>query len=155
MRILVNHLTRMHGAHICVAGVDLDTRRHVRPTLAHEPLPFYLLARYGGPFEMAAIVDVGSPRAAPVAPHIEDHVFVPAPREVPIGPPPHTSSGALLEELQRPHLQDIFGEALHEVGHGRGQPSRGKGRRRWGCFAPPRRPICISREVPMENRGSA
>ena len=61
-----------------MAGVDLQTRRHVRPMLANDPLPFYLLARYGGPFEMAMIVDLGSPRAAPVAPHIEDHVFVPA-----------------------------------------------------------------------------
>ena len=52
MRLLINHLTRMHGGHICLAGVDLETRRHVRPMLANESLPFYFLARYGGPFEI-------------------------------------------------------------------------------------------------------
>ena len=78
MRLLINHLTRMHGGHICLAGVDLETRRHVRPMLANDPLPFYLLARYGGPFDMGRIVDLGSPRHAPDPPHVEDYVFVPA-----------------------------------------------------------------------------
>ena len=27
MEILVNHLTRMHGGNICVAGIEVDTRR--------------------------------------------------------------------------------------------------------------------------------
>ena len=76
MRILINHMTRMHGGHICLAGVDLDSRRHVRPLLANEPLPFYLLARYDGPFEMARVVDLGAPRPTPDPPHVEDYVFV-------------------------------------------------------------------------------
>jgi hypothetical protein len=118
MRILINHLTRMHGGHICVAGVDLQTRRHVRPILANDPLPFYLLARYGGPFEMAMIVDLGSPRAAPIAPHVEDCVFVPARAKAERLAAAH-EFWSLLEELRRPSLREIFGPALHEVSRGR------------------------------------
>ncbi len=135
MRILVNHLTRMHGGHICVAGVDLQTRRHVRPMLANDPLPFYLLARYGGPFEMAVIVDLGSPRAAPVAPHVEDHVFVPA----------RAKAGRLaaaqefwsvLEELRRPDLRVVFGSALHEASRGRWVTDPGQGAMSLGLIRP-------------------
>jgi hypothetical protein len=118
MRVLINHLTRMHGGHICVAGVDLKTRRHVRPLLADGPLPFYLLARYGGPFEMAWIVDLGSPRPAPVAPHVEDHVFVPA-RAKAERPAAAHEFWSLLEELRQPRLREIFGPALSAAGGGR------------------------------------
>jgi hypothetical protein len=135
MRILINHLTRMHGGHICVAGVDLETRRHIRPMLANDPLPFYLLARYGGPFDMATVVDLGSPRAAPVAPHIEDHVFV---RTRARGERPAASHEfwGLLEELQRPSLREIFGEALHEVSRGRWVTEPGKGSVSLGLLRP-------------------
>jgi hypothetical protein len=33
MLILVHHLTRMQPGFICVAGLDADTERHVRPVL--------------------------------------------------------------------------------------------------------------------------
>lgn len=115
MRILINHLTRMHGGHICVAGVDLETRRHVRPVLANDPMPFYLLARYGGPFEMATVVDLGSPRPVPAAPHVEDHVFVPARVKMDRFAAAH-EFWSLLEELQRSSLREVFGVVLQEVG---------------------------------------
>jgi hypothetical protein len=115
MRILINHLTRMHGGRICVAGVDLQTRRHVRPVLACGSLPFDMLARYGGPFDMAVIVDLGSPRPLPVAPHVEDCVFVQTRAKAERLAAAHEFWG-LLEEFQRPSLREIFGPALHEVG---------------------------------------
>jgi len=135
MRILINHLTRMHGGHICVAGVDLETRRHIRPMLANDPLRFYLLARYGGPFEMAMIVDLGSPRAVPVAPHVEDHVFVPARARVERPAAAHEFWG-LLEELQRPNLREILGSALHEVGRNRYGTEVGQGTASLGILRP-------------------
>ena len=135
MRILINHLTRMHGGHICVAGVDLETRRHVRPILANDPLPFYLLARYGGPFDMATIVELGSPRAMPVAPHVEDHVFVPARAKVDRLAAAH-ESWSLLEELQRSSLREIFGAALCEVGHDRYGTELGQGTASLGFLRP-------------------
>ena len=135
MRLLINHLTRMHGGHICLAGVDLETRRHVRPLLANDPLPFYLLARYGGPFEMARIVDLGSPRHAPAPPHVEDHIFVPARARVD-RPAAAQEFWQLLEEIERTSLREIFGEALDEVGRGRWGTLRGQGLASLGLLRP-------------------
>ena len=135
MRILINHLTRMHGGHICLAGIDLETRRHVRPLLANEPLPFYLLARYGGPFEMARIIDLGSPRHTPDPPHLEDHVFVPSRAKV------DRLAAAqefwkLLEELQSTGLHEIFGPRLQELGNGHWGTALGQGLSSLGLLRP-------------------
>ena len=92
MQLLINHLTRMHGGHICLAGVDLETRQHVRPMLANDPVPFYLLARYGGPFEMARIVDLGLPRHAPSRRTLRTMFLCRRGRGW-SGPPPRTSFG--------------------------------------------------------------
>jgi hypothetical protein len=135
MRILINHLTRMHGGHICVAGVDLGTRRHVRPLLAEGPLPFYTLARYGGPFEMAWLVELGAARPAPVAPHVEDCVFVPA-RAKAERPAAAHEFWALLEELQRPRLREIFGPELCAVGRDRLGTEEGVGSASLGLLRP-------------------
>ncbi|MBU4273668.1 MAG: hypothetical protein KKA28_17540 [Planctomycetes bacterium] len=135
MRILINHLTRMHGGHICVAGVDLETRRHVRPMLAGEMLPFYLLARYGGPFEMSWVVDLGRPRPVPEAPHVEDHVFVPSRVKVDRPAAAHEFWG-MLEELQQPSLRKIFGVELHEAGRNRYGTELGRGTASLGFLRP-------------------
>ena len=149
MRILITHLTRMHGGHICVAGVDQQTRRHVRPVLNNaEPLPFYLLARYGGPFEMGWIVDLGQPRPAPDPPHVEDHVFVPA-RAKPERPAAAHEFWTLLEELERPRLREIFGTGLCETGRDRYGTELGQGIASLGFLrpaAPPRLYLTQSRE---------
>jgi hypothetical protein len=135
MRILINHLTRMHGGHICVAGVDLATRRHIRPLLAGQPLPFYLLARYGGPFEMAHVVELGSPRAAPDPPHVEDYIFVPA-RAKSDRPAAAHEFWQLLEDMRQPSLRAIFGSALREVGPGRWATDLGRGQASLGLLEP-------------------
>jgi hypothetical protein len=139
MRILINHLTRMHGGHICVAGVDLQTRRHIRPMLANALLPFYLLARYGGPFDMALIVDLGSPRPTPAAPHVEDHVFVPTRAKAERLAAAH-EFWSLLEEFQRPSLREIFGPALHEVSRARWATDPGQGSQSLGLLRPAEAP---------------
>jgi hypothetical protein len=117
MRIVINHLTRMHGGHICAAGIDVETRRHVRPVLAEEPLPFYLLAGYGGPFALGRILDLGWPRAAPAAPHVEDHVFVASCVKV-IRTAAAEEFWRLLDETAEPSLRAIFGDVLAPVGRG-------------------------------------
>ena len=139
MRIVVNHLTRMHGGHICVGGVDVQSGRHVRPLLGHEHLPFYLLARYGGPFEMAAVVDLGDVRPRPEPPHVEDHVFVPSRAKV------WRTAGAdefwsLLNSLAKPTLQEVFGTALRAVGRSRYATEVGQGSVSLGCLRPKRPP---------------
>jgi hypothetical protein len=139
MRILINHLTRMHGGHICVAGVDLETRRHIRPMLASDPLPFYLLARYGGPFEMARVVDLGSPRPTPDPPHVEDHVFVAARAKVDRPAAAH-EFWRVLVEMRQTSLREIFGEALRELSSGRLGTSLGQGLASLGMLRPDRPP---------------
>ena len=135
MRILINHLTRMHGGHICVAGVDVDTLRHVRPILQQEGIPFYLLARYDGPFDMARIVDLGAARPQPERPHVEDHVFVPSRAKF-----ERTASSDefwnLLHEVTRTRLREIFGNTLRPLGNARYGTDLGRGTASLGCLLP-------------------
>lgn len=139
MKILVNHLTRMHGAHICVAGLDVDTRRHVRPVLQHEAMPADMLARYGGPFEMARIVDLGRPRPIPDRPHVEDYVFVPSWAKV-----QRTASADefwnFLHQVVRARLAEIFGQEFEALGNSRFGTRLGRGEASLGCLLPRRPP---------------
>src|SRR5260370_42124155 len=50
--LVINHLTRMQQGYICVAGVDLETGRHVRPVLRRR-MGTVNLVRNGGLFDMA------------------------------------------------------------------------------------------------------
>ena len=135
MRIVVNHLTRIRGGYICVAGLDPKTGAHVRPVLAQGPLPFDLLSRYGGPFEMAAVVELGTPRAAPQMPHVEDHVIVPS--RVRSGPTLGPSEfWRLLVRVSRGRLREIFGDDLKRVGRSSCGTDVGRGKASLGCFRP-------------------
>jgi hypothetical protein len=75
MEIVVNHLTRMRTQErICVAGVDVDRGRHVRPTTSRSDLlTRELLSENGGPLEVAAVVDIAGAAHAPNPPETEDH----------------------------------------------------------------------------------
>lgn len=75
MKIVLNHLTRMRGPRICVAGLD-PTGRHVRPvTSTTHKLTRTMLSERGGPFEIGVILDLGEVSATPCAPATEDHEF--------------------------------------------------------------------------------
>lgn len=79
MRIIVNHVTRMTSPRVCVAGIDADTFDHVRPTTPPTDLiERKLLRENGGPFGVAALVDLGPVKAEPNVPETEDHGFVTA-----------------------------------------------------------------------------
>lgn len=75
MQLVLNHLTRMRtDERICIAGIDPDTRRHVRPvTQRTDLLTRDLLGENGGPLEVGALVDVGEPTPVPDPPETEDH----------------------------------------------------------------------------------
>lgn len=63
---------------ICVAGVDMNTQRHVRPISRRaDTLTRDMLVENGGAFEVGAIVDLGSVRPNPSPPEVEDHWFWP------------------------------------------------------------------------------
>lgn len=76
MRLIVNHVTRMTGTRICVAGIDTVTYRHVRPvTPPGSLLTRTLLRENRGPFGAGALVDIGNVTPCPNAPETEDHEF--------------------------------------------------------------------------------
>lgn len=135
MRIVVNHLTRMHGGHICVAGVDVETRRHVRPVMEQQGMTAQFLARYGGPFDMARVVELGRPRAKADKPHVEDVVYVPSWAKL-----ERTAAGHefwnLLQELAETRIRAIFGNGLRAVGQSRYGTQLGRGIASLGCFRP-------------------
>ncbi len=139
MQILVNHLTRMRLGRICVAGVDVDTRHRVRPVLRQESLEADLLARYGGPFDMARIVDLGRPLHQPARPHVEDHQIAPARLRFKRNASAEEFWGLLLE-LSRPRLRAIFGDALRTIANGRCVVDLGCGEASLGCLRPKETP---------------
>lgn len=139
MRIVINHLTRMGAGYVCAAGVDLASFEHVRPVLQDAALPFDVLARYGGPFEIARVLELGSPRANPHPPHVEDRVIVPAQARS----RGSLSPGAfweLLERLVKTTLGEIFGSPLRRVGRSSCGTDAGQGTASLGCFRPSRPP---------------
>jgi len=75
VEILVNHLTRMkERKRICIAGIDIDARTHVRPvTPPSDLLTRTLLAEEGGPLSVGAVVDIGEATPFPSPPETEDH----------------------------------------------------------------------------------
>ena len=75
MQIVVNHLTRMQPGYVCVAGVNTQTMAHVRPTRGGARLSTEALKRYGGPFDMAALVGLSACEHTPSRPEVEDYLI--------------------------------------------------------------------------------
>jgi hypothetical protein len=123
----------MQPGYICVAGIDPETGAHIRPVLWGR-LPAALLARYGGPFDIAALVDLASVTQAGEPPEVEDRRFdrQRAHRLTTL------SAAEFWRQLQRaakPSLSDIFGSALRQQGRACvTQP--GMGSASLGCLLP-------------------
>ncbi len=116
MRIVVNHLTRMQPGYICVAGVDVSNGQNVRPVLRGR-LATDLLVTKGGPFDMAALVELGTVECCGHAPEIEDYYFDPRTAHyVRLVPP--TLFWELLQHIARNSLTQIFGPALRSFRRG-------------------------------------
>ena len=116
----------MQAPRICIAGIEVESKVHLRPVTDREqPLTRELLAESGGPFEVGALVDLGSVEAQPNCPEMEDHRFSPASAE-------HVRQLAGDEYLQlidgvcHDTLEAAFGPDLHrrewkyavDAGHG-------------------------------------
>lgn len=131
MEIVVNHLTRMRAPRICVAGVDPETRGHVRPTtLADDPIDRRLLDDEGGPFGIGTLVELGEVRATPSRPESEDHLFATAAAAAvrQLEPDEYLQ---ILDDAAEDDLESIFGTDLARLGRsfaieeGRGAVSLG------------------------------
>jgi hypothetical protein len=138
MRVVVNHLTRMRQGFICVAGIDVATTRHVRPE-SFGQLPATLLARNGGPFDIAASVELGPTTYIGIPPQVEDYRFDP------IDTHQQTFLTAdefwrMLQQVTQGQLMDIFGMQLKM--HARAcAVDVGTGSASLGCLAPKGRPV--------------
>jgi hypothetical protein len=138
MEILVNHLTRMNGGHVCVAGLDRDGR-HVRPVLQGSRLGGEALEVRGGPFALGRIVDIGEAVPRPCPPEVEDRVFsLTGTRAV------HRVDGEwfweILDALAFDELTAVFGSALVRDGGTASLPA-GEGTASLGILQPRSRPI--------------
>lgn len=110
MEIVINHLTRMGPPHICVAGFDRDAMTHVRPVLRYGRLTHSDLQANRGIFAIGARVDLGAVVDVGQPPELEDRQFTPPARLVSMLSGP--SFWGLLQEISRPTLAAIFGDAL-------------------------------------------
>ncbi|HLZ25637.1 MAG TPA: hypothetical protein VKQ30_26225 [Ktedonobacterales bacterium] len=137
MEIVVSHLTRMQSGYICVAGIETVTGKHIRPVLRGR-LTNSLLVRYGGPFDMGAVVQLGSVRYEGRPPEVEDYAFEPVhAHRLSVAAP--ADFWSLLQRTALPALAGIFGPSL--TSHGPGcVVARGEGIASLGCLTPASRP---------------
>jgi hypothetical protein len=114
MRIAIHHLTRMQKGFMCVAGIDLESGRSIRPVLDRQ-MRIDMLACHGGPFELGRIVDLGETRFVGRVPEIEDRQFDASQARVDeVLAPDHFRQ--LLESVALERLEAIFGRELQNVG---------------------------------------
>jgi hypothetical protein len=135
MRIVVNHLTRMQRGYMCAAGVDMEYLCHVRPVSAAGRLSVNLLTRYGGPFDMAVILEFDSPQSISRKPEVEDKIINPSNIQN-IGVLGPKKFWRFLTQVAETKLVNIFGEDLIEIGGSSCGVNVGKGKASLGCLMP-------------------
>lgn len=75
MHVIISHVTRLQPGYICVAGIEPETAKHIRPVLHRGLLTRSLLRKEGGVFEIGALVDLGPTKDVGQAPEVEDREF--------------------------------------------------------------------------------
>ena len=147
MVIVINHLTRMREGFFCAAGVDYRTHAHVRP-LTHDggSLGVNLLARHGGPFDMANMVRLGKTARCGLRPEVEDRRCDPVKAYVIRALEP-TEFWELLRGLAKPSLAELFGPELECNGHSC-TVDEGRGTASLGCLIPAAPPCLYLKQRP-------
>jgi hypothetical protein len=128
----------MQPGYFCVAGVDVNTSRHIRPVLRRGRLTIDLLSTGGGPFDVGSVVDLGPATYAGCAPELEDHRFDPSITRWLFEDDPDDYWG-VLDRVARESLEEIFGSAL-ELWDESGTVDVGEGRASLGCLKPEKQP---------------
>lgn len=119
---------------ICIAGIEPESRRHLRPTTGPEdPLTRELLTDNGGPFEIGAVVELGETRPVPNPPEIEDQRFDPAAARQ-IGRLKPEKYLGLLDEVAERSIRYGFGPDLEHQGSYKFATEAGRGERSLLCL---------------------
>jgi hypothetical protein len=112
---------------ICVAGIESETRGHLRPTSGPaNPLSRELLASAGGPFEVGAVVELGETTPVPSPPEVEDQRFDPAAAEQVGRLKPEKYLG-LLDSIAQRSIRYCFGPDLKHRGRYKFATEAGRG----------------------------
>lgn len=144
MEIVVNHLTRMRPGFICIAGLDVHDRVHVRPVVSGQQLKRSLIESAGGPVDIGVQLDLGNVKPAGERPEVEDTpVDFANVRRVREWRP--AEFWALLEKTSRSSLIDIFGKDLTRRSRG-ATLDIGKGKASLGNLRPTSPPELYIRE---------
>ena len=136
MKIVIVHLTRMQEGFICAAGIDLETGKHVRPVLGRgKRCKINMLASFGGPFDIAQVVEFSRIKPAGKPPEVEDYLFEPKDAKI------FGSIGAVefwkrLERTAKPELYEIFGKDLTRQETKSAIVEPRKGEASLGCLIP-------------------
>ncbi len=148
MRIVICHLTRMRAPHVCVAGIDMETQRHVRPVLpGSQQLMNSLLHDRGGPFDIGVEVEFGPTTTVVRRPEVEDRVCKPAQTRA-VRTLPDTEFWSLLNGASSRRLKEVFGNDLSPMGATSCGVSEGRGAASLGCLIPANRPRLSLRARP-------
>jgi hypothetical protein len=147
MKVIINHLTRMLSGYICAAGVDIETKQHVRLCASRGHLRPELLKGNGGFLEMAAILELGSGNRIGQRPEIEDHEFdLASVKHFGLLAPERFWN--MLTRMARPTLIDVFGSDLLQRGPASCGVNAGKGTGSLGCLAQAKQPSLYLRPRP-------
>jgi len=142
-RIIINHLTRMSAGFVCVAGIDVSKKMHIRPELRGSQFPTELLAVKGGPFDMAVEVNLGKVEDCGHPPETEDRRFKRSSLKQ-VRRVDSEEFWSLLNSVASPSLKAIFGNDLACYESTRWGKTctmdAGEGRASLGCLIPGGRP---------------
>jgi hypothetical protein len=132
----------MRDLRICVAGVDTESKRHLRPVTDRDNrMGRDLLLESGGPFELGAVVELGDVQPQPDPPAIEDHRFRPehARRTGRLDSDEYLE---LIDGISHRNLRNAFGRDLKRRGERKYAADRGRGERSLACVRP-RGPLAL------------
>lgn len=133
----------MRDLHICVAGIEKESRQHLRPVIApgEDRMDRELLVEQGGPFELGAVVELGPVQPHPDPPAIEDHRFRPE-RARRIGRLAPDRYMELIDGVSHRNLRNAFGRELKRRGERKYATDLGCGERTLACLRL-RRPLAL------------
>jgi hypothetical protein len=125
----------MQQGYICCAGIDVESLRHVRPLSAGGRLRSEFLYSHGGPFDIAVVLELGSPLSLSKIPQVEDKIINPSEIQR-IGTFRPRQFWDLLTQIAQSRLREIFGQDLMQIGSSSCGVEVGKGKASLGCLIP-------------------